>query len=107
MGTRTTAEEVMNGRQPAARPEQVAGGQMVQGIILGVTGAGVTFSLPSFPNRKWGPAPWNMAQVQATTGLGGHTHPPTPPPVGAQCVILFVQTLNGVSPWVLAWWVPT
>lgn len=85
------------------------------GRIRSVDARGVIFTLPDYDGGRhtFGPAPWNRGGAASTpTGAAGttdpHTHPAhvhvaEPPPVEAECLVVFVG--SGVErPVVVAWW---
>lgn len=63
------------------------------GRVTKIVAAGVVFVLDDWDGgvHEFGPAPWNHA---------GNV--PTPPPVGADCLVIFVGAGIG-RPWVVAW----
>lgn len=76
----------------------------LEGRIRQVTPKGIMFALPGFPRHLFGPAPYTKTHVEpGDDGDGPHDHQPTPPPVGAKCLVLFVG-IGAERPWVLGWW---
>lgn len=74
----------------------------VEGTVVAVTPAGMTFRVKSWDGGKhvFGPAPWPMSRVESS---GGHDHAETLPAAGARCLVLFLG--DGISnPWVIGVW---
>ena len=114
MGRGTSVDSVILGRR--SDPDEVKLSGIVEGQVVAVTAAGMTFKISDWDGGKYifGPAPWPKdRQIQfvsdaGTLNIGGtpypHTHDgtakETQPVAGDRCLICFTD--NG--PWVIGWW---
>lgn len=82
-------EKLVPGRQ---RPANVRIPKIIIGRVLGVTPAGLRFTIPSWDGGRhaWGPCPWpSWSQVA-----------PTP---GDRCFIIFIREREGETPVCVGW----
>lgn len=89
-------------RDPRASASPESPDVFVEGSIVAVTAAGMTFRVKDWDGGKhvFGPAPWPMSRVESASG---HDHLETTPSAGARCLVLFLGSGIG-NPWVIGVW---
>jgi hypothetical protein len=79
--------QVILGTIPGKPQSEPAGGAPLEGTVVSVSSAGMTFTIDSWDDGQYlfGPAPW--------TQIGA-------PVAGDRCLVVFADT----EPWVIGWW---